>query len=219
MHEAEDATVRVYRVLDGDTVDVRTNAGELWRRLGGDHPQQRGELAFERQPATDHLVRQSLLQASPEGYLAMAHFAEALTDLLQSSDTQVVEQPKVTKQTTGTAKSDQAQPVKTEESQEKVTEQDIDSEQVAQLMAQLTKKNKTLIQVFSGQMGLAALLEAVGVSHRSHFKNKHLQPMIDAGIVSELYPDSPNHPNQAYYLTDLGQAVQQEIVESDQPHP
>lgn len=158
-------------------------------------------------PATDHLTRQSLLQALPGGYQAMAHFAEALTGLLQSSDAHAVEQIKVTKQAAAVVKSDQAGPGDTE----KVTKLDTDSDQVAHLLAQLTKKNRVLIRAFNGQMGLAALLEAVGVSHRTHFKNKHLQPLIDLRVVAELYPESPNHPNQAYFLTDLGQALQQEL--------
>jgi len=163
-------------------------------------------------PATDHLIRQSLLQAMPDGYQAMAHFADALADLLSGESALLAERQKVTKLAGETIKSDQA----AELIAPKVTKFDSVSDQVTPLLAKLSKKNKKLILGFTGQMGLTELREILGVSHRTHFKNNQLQPVIEMGVVKELYPENPNHPNQAYYLSDLGVALQKILTESDQ---
>ncbi|MBU2886740.1 putative DNA binding domain-containing protein [Gilvimarinus agarilyticus] len=200
-----DLQARVFAAVLGQTMTVEALAEEL------------NVSTADIYPATDYLARQSLLQALPEGYQAMDHFTEALADLQQDSAAQAAERPKETKLDVESKKSDQAGPLNTEVSTEKVTKLDVDSDQVERILSSLTKKNRVLIQAFDGQMGLAALMHVVNVSHRTHFKNKQLQPVINLGIVSELYSDSPNHPNQAYYLTDLGLALQEKLLESDQP--
>lgn len=48
------------------------------------------------------------------------------------------------------------------------------------------------------------LMEIVGVSHRAHFKEHHLQPLLDAGLLAYRYPDRPTHPQQRVVLTVVG---------------
>ena len=162
-------------------------------------------------PATDYLARQSLLQTLPEGYQALPHFAEALGAELAGELEVSTEQSGVTKLADQVAESDQAKP----KAPEKVTKLTPDSDQVTKQVAQLSAKNISLIQAFDGQVELTVLLEKQGVTHRSYFKNKHLQPLMELGVVAEKYPDSPNHPNQAYYLTELGLAIREAVDKSD----
>lgn len=48
-------------------------------------------------------------------------------------------------------------------------------------------------------------LEGRGVTHRSFFRNRHLRPLLEAGIVRMTNPASPNAANQRYILTKAGQ--------------
>jgi hypothetical protein len=47
-------------------------------------------------------------------------------------------------------------------------------------------------------------MEKLNLSHRSFFRRTHLEPLVKGGVLKMTYPDQPNHPNQAYTLTDVG---------------
>ena len=44
-----------------------------------------------------------------------------------------------------------------------------------------------------------------------NFRKRYLYPSIEAGYVSKLYPDSESRPDQAYYLTEKGLQMLNEI--------
>jgi len=153
-------------------------------------------------PAVDHLVRQSMLQAAPEGYGAMEHFAKALQDLAVASTISDQAIDKVTK----LEESDQARV-------EKVTKLAAESEQASE--HSLTAKQQALIEKMKGELGLKELMALLGQTHRSNFKNNQLQPLLAADIVAIKYPDNPNHPEQAYSLTEAGLGLQIKIRAND----
>jgi len=69
---------------------------------------------------------------------------------------------------------------------------------------------KSLIISIKDTKSTAAELQlASGLSPKSkdHFKKQFLNPAIEAGLVSMTYPDNPRHPQQKYYLTELGLKV------------
>ena len=127
-------------------------------------------------PLVDYLSRQGLIKATSEGYQATEHFKTALADLAAGTD-----QPQANV-TNLAGKSDQAQ----------------------QWAETLNKKQKAIIQQLGEVLALKEIMEKLGQSHRSHFKNKQLQPLIDTGLVALTHTDNPHHPDQAYTLTDLG---------------
>lgn len=151
-------------------------------------------------PVIDHLTRQGMLQASPEGYSAPDHFTAGLKDLAISSqaDTQVTDQA-AEKVTNLAANSDQPHA--------KVTNLQSNSDQARDIVAGLKKQQKGLVQALGQPLALAELIENLGVGHRTHFRNKHLYPLMEQGIVAQTHPENPHHKDQAYYLTDLGLAV------------
>ena len=55
--------------------------------------------------------------------------------------------------------------------------------------------------------GVPAIMEKIGVTHRSHFKTNSLDPMVEAGWLRPLHPDNPRHPDQGYATTDKGIAL------------
>lgn len=46
------------------------------------------------------------------------------------------------------------------------------------------------------------------ISSARYFMQHILKPLIDLGLLTPLYPDSPHHPKQKYILTELGRAYQ-----------
>jgi len=70
-----------------------------------------------------------------------------------------------------------------------------------------------MIKVGLGTVGLRQGVEerawggSAGVSHRSHFRRKHLKPLLEAGLVRMTNPGNPRAPNQRYALTDAGAGV------------
>ena len=51
---------------------------------------------------------------------------------------------------------------------------------------------------------LTEILEVLGVSNRGYFKEHHLDPLIQSGIVAMTNPDNPNASNQKYVITEAG---------------
>jgi hypothetical protein len=47
-------------------------------------------------------------------------------------------------------------------------------------------------------------MQNIGFTHRNFFQRKHLGPLIQAGLIRMTYPDEPNHPDQAYVVTEAG---------------
>lgn len=70
-----------------------------------------------------------------------------------------------------------------------------------------------MIKVGLGTVGLRQSVEerawggSAGVSHRSHFRRKHLKPLLETGLVRMTNPGNPRAPNQRYVLTDAGAAL------------
>ncbi len=51
---------------------------------------------------------------------------------------------------------------------------------------------------------VSELMQAVGESNRSRFRNNILNKLVECRVVAPLYPDNPRHPRQKYILTDFG---------------
>ena len=80
----------------------------------------------------------------------------------------------------------------------------MDSDQVA---LQLTARQRAIVAACGVPRSMAELMECAGVSHRSHFRAKHLKPLLQAGLVRMTNPGNPRAPNQRYVLTDVGAGV------------
>jgi hypothetical protein len=82
-------------------------------------------------------------------------------------------------------------------------------QETAQETAQETLLNNTkIIALLNGigkkQLSLKEMLVFMQLKHAKNFKISYLQPAIQQGLISLLYPDNPTHRNQRYYLTDKG---------------
>ena len=81
---------------------------------------------------------------------------------------------------------------------------DMVSDQVA---LQLSVRQRAIVAACAVPCSMAELMERAGVSHPSHFRRRHLKPLLEAGLVRMTNPGNPRAPNQRYVLTDAGAAV------------
>ena len=76
---------------------------------------------------------------------------------------------------------------------------DMDGDHVA---IRLTARQRAIVEACDVPRSLKDLMERAGVSHRSHFRRKHLKPLLEAGLVRMTNPGNPRVPNQRYVVTD-----------------
>ena len=81
---------------------------------------------------------------------------------------------------------------------------DMDGDQAARW---LTARQRAIVLACDVPRSLVELMERAGVSHRSHYRRKHLKPLLEAGLVRMTNPGNPRAPNQRYALTDAGAAL------------
>ena len=48
------------------------------------------------------------------------------------------------------------------------------------------------------------ILKRLHLKGRSNVVMNYLKPAIEGGYVLRAYPETPNHPNQRYYLSEKG---------------
>ncbi len=78
----------------------------------------------------------------------------------------------------------------------------------------LTARQRAILAACDVPRSLAELMERAGVSHRSHFRRKHLKPLLEAGLVRMTNPDKPRAPNQRYVLSEVGAALSRDQRQS-----
>lgn len=75
---------------------------------------------------------------------------------------------------------------------------------------------KMLVAVIGGaQLSVKSMMEGIGLKGRNNFLTTYLNPAIQEGYVSPLYPQTPRHPRQRYLLTAKGQALWGEMNGND----
>lgn len=69
-----------------------------------------------------------------------------------------------------------------------------------------------LVQVIGEQqVSVKEMMSIMGLKDRENFLNLYLTPAISAGFVRLLYPESPRHPRQKYFLKVKGLALYNQI--------
>ena len=87
----------------------------------------------------------------------------------------------------------------------------------------LSDQQSRIVAACVAPRSLTELMTQAGVTHRSFFRNRHLKPLLDAGIVRMTNPGRPNAANQRYILTKAGQNLRgnQELepIRASHSHP
>ena len=71
----------------------------------------------------------------------------------------------------------------------------------------LTVHQRKIIELCEVPRKQADLMQKLKLTHRTFFRRKHLEPLIQANLVCMTHPDEPNHPNQAYVVTEAGLGI------------
>ena len=71
-------------------------------------------------------------------------------------------------------------------------------------LTDLSETHWKIVMLCDGPCRLTEIMAVLGVTGRNYFRKRHLNPLIRAGVVAMVHPDRPNHPKQAYMLTDAG---------------
>jgi len=88
-----------------------------------------------------------------------------------------------------------------------------------QLFTNCSEQVKSLIISFEGREMSASELQLVpllvpllvGTSHIA-FKKHFINPALELKLIVQTHPESPRHPRQKYYLTELGKAFQRYLL-------
>ena len=88
---------------------------------------------------------------------------------------------------------------------------------VARLEAstKLSATQEKIVRLCDTPRRLAEIMDEVGVASRGYFKKRHLDPLLQGGVLRMVYPDQSNHPHQAYVLTEAGIALKARSVNRD----
>lgn len=71
-------------------------------------------------------------------------------------------------------------------------------------LTKLSKHQRRIILFCEVPRMQADIMKELGLTHRTFFRRKHLEPLIQANLVRMTHPDEPIHPNQAYVVTEAG---------------
>ena len=73
---------------------------------------------------------------------------------------------------------------------------------VTPLLTNLSGDQRKIIALCEAPQKQAYLMRETGLSHRTFFRRKRLEPLIQAGLIRMTRPDEPNHPDQVYVVTE-----------------
>ena len=72
------------------------------------------------------------------------------------------------------------------------------------VLTNLTDDQRKIMALCEVPRKQAYLMQEIGLSHRTFFRRKRLEPLIEAKLIRMTRPDEPNHPDQAYVITEGG---------------
>lgn len=69
---------------------------------------------------------------------------------------------------------------------------------------QVTTQVGALLERMNGEMPRQVMQDAVGLTHREHFRKTYLLPALELGVIEMTLPDKPNSRSQRNRLTATG---------------
>lgn len=78
-------------------------------------------------------------------------------------------------------------------------------------LQRLTDSQRHIVRMCDVYRSLADLMNQLGMTHRTFFKRTHLEPLLKGGVLKMRYPEQPNHPHQAYVLTEVGIELAEQV--------
>ncbi len=88
----------------------------------------------------------------------------------------------------------------------------------AQQLQNLTENQWKIVKIVmfcDVPRSVAAMMDELGLTHRTFFRRNHLEPLLQGGVLRMTHPEQPNHPDQAYVLTEDGVKLKARRVNSE----
>jgi predicted HTH transcriptional regulator len=86
------------------------------------------------------------------------------------------------------------------------------TDQASEELNEVSLEIKNLVKVVTETLALQDIQERLGLKHRGNFKVNYLEPAINQGYISMLFPETPNRPDQRYLLTPNGNELLQTLI-------
>ena len=85
----------------------------------------------------------------------------------------------------------------------------------AEPLTKLSATHRNIMEFCDTPRRLTEIMDAFGAANRGYFKKHHLDPLLANGVLRMTRPDQPNHPEQAYVLTEVGAALRGRHVNAE----
>jgi len=69
---------------------------------------------------------------------------------------------------------------------------------------QPTTQVKRLLTILEGDMDIPVIMESLGLTSRKTVRINYVKSALELDLIEPLYPETPNHPQQKYRLTQKG---------------
>ena len=76
----------------------------------------------------------------------------------------------------------------------------------------LPKQLCAVLRVCEKETSLSEIMIALSATSRRSFVRKVINPVLAANLIKPTHPDNSRHPQQKYYLTEMGKAVLEELT-------
>jgi len=73
-----------------------------------------------------------------------------------------------------------------------------------QVTGQVPLEVLKVILVLEGEMKRSEMQQILQLKHDDYFRVEYILPALESGVIEQKYPESPNHPQQRYKLTEKG---------------
>ena len=77
--------------------------------------------------------------------------------------------------------------------------------------SKLSGTQEKIVRLCDTPRRLSEIMDEVGVASRGYFKKRHLDPLLQGGVLRMVHPGQSKHARQAYVLTEAGIALKARI--------
>jgi ATP-dependent DNA helicase RecG len=88
---------------------------------------------------------------------------------------------------------------------------EVTGEVTGEPMAEIVEEVKRVLIVLIGEMKRIDIQNALELRHQENFRDNYLIPSLEGNYIEMIYPETPNHPNQRYRLTEKGLEIQKTL--------
>jgi len=88
---------------------------------------------------------------------------------------------------------------------------EVTMEVTGEVTGEATEEVKRVVSVLDGEMKRSEIQKNLDLRSDDFFRVSYILPALVSGYIEMTFPDSPNHPNQRYRLTDKGSALKRAL--------